>query len=290
MYHIVRIFEDADVIHVDDSVDPVRDIQTINAELCLKDITFVKSAMDAEAKAVRASGGKYKLSPIFNDTMQKMLDMLGKNIPIRAGEWNSEEIYIINEKVCFRFIRQTRLITTEPMVYLLNMTMADYIRKKNKWLPKVAAYVKENGGGTCIPFSVEFEQALWDKREDPAAQAEWLKEVGAQSALPKIITTGFKELSLCYYFTAGEKEVRCWTFPLGMTAPQCAGIIHSDFERGFIKAEVCSFEDFKEYAGGEKSMARVKAAGKYRQEGKTYAVKDGDIIYFQFNVTAPKKK
>ena len=112
---------------------------------------------------------------------------------------------------------------------------------------------------------------------------------GAKSILPKMIVQGYKELNLIYYFTAGEKEVRCWTVQEGALAPQAAGVIHMDFERGFIKAEVCSFEDFKSISTTN-SMAEVKAAGKYRQEGKTYVVKDGDIIHFQFNVTAAKKK
>ncbi|KAJ3213945.1 hypothetical protein HK099_007102, partial [Clydaea vesicula] len=282
MFHIVRIFENSDVIHVDDEIDPIRDIKTINDELCKKDITFVENAMRNEEKAVKAGAGKYKLSPVFKETFAKMMEMLEQNIPIRNGEWTTEQVHIINEK--------TRLITTEPMIYLLNMTQADYIRKKNKWLGKIAAYVKENGGGSIIPFSVEFEQNLWNLREDPKKQEEWLKEVGATSALPKIVTQGYNVLNLIYYFTAGEKEVRCWTIPNGALAPQAAGVIHSDFERGFIKAEVAAYDDFKQYSEGEKSMAKVKAAGKYRQEGKTYVVKDGDIIYFQFNVTAPKKK
>ena len=113
---------------------------------------------------------------------------------------------------------------------------------------------------------------------------------GRGSVLPKIITIGYKELNLMYYFTAGEKEVRCWTIMKGVTAPQAAGVIHSDFERGFIKAECCTFDDFKEHCDGQKSMANLKAAGKYRQEGKTYIVQDGDIIFFQFNVTTAKKK
>merc|ERR1719498_1159706 len=141
-----------------------------------------------------------------------------------------------------------------------------------------------------IPFSVEFEEELWGLREDEEAQRAFLDGAeGAKSALPKMVVQGYKELNLIYYFTAGEKEVRCWTLYNGALAPQAAGVIHSDFERGFIKAEVVAYEDFKALATG-KSMAEVKAAGKYRQEGKTYVVKDGDIIHFQFNVTAQKKK
>lgn len=126
--------------------------------------------------------------------------MLENSIPIRNGTWTTGEVELINEKC--------RLITTQPMHYLLNLTMKDFIRKKNKWLPKVAAHIKQVGGGSVIPFSVEFEQELWAKRDDPKEVEAFLKETGAVSALPKIITTGFKELNLIYYFTAGEKEVR----------------------------------------------------------------------------------
>ncbi|KIZ03209.1 hypothetical protein MNEG_4746 [Monoraphidium neglectum] len=116
-----------------------------------------------------------------------------------------------------------------------------------------------------------------------------MDETRCQSALPKMIVTGFKELNLIFYFTAGETEVRCWTIQQGTLAPQAAGVIHTDFERGFIKAEVVAYDDFRSLATS-KSMAEVKAAGKYRQEGKAYVVADGDIIHFQFNVTAAKKK
>ena len=129
---------------------------------------------------------------------------------------------------------------------------------------------------------VGFEQELWDLRDDESAKAEFLKNAGgAVSQLPKIITQGYKELGLVYYFTAGEKEVRAWTVYSGSCAPDAAAVIHTDFGKAFIKAEVCSFDDFKALSDGTKSMANVKSAGKYRQEGKTYIVKDGDIIYFQ---------
>jgi len=141
-----------------------------------------------------------------------------------------------------------------------------------------------------IPFSVEFESNLWKLRDSPTDREAFLNDTQATSNLPKIITTGYSALGLCYYFTAGDKEVRAWTIREGCLAPQAAGVIHTDFERGFIKAEVVAYNDYKELCGGKKGMTEVKNAGKYRQEGKTYVVQDGDIIHFQFNVTAPKKK
>ncbi len=181
------------------------------------------------------------------------------------------------------------LITTKPVVYLANLSKADYIRKKNKWLPKIHAWIQAHGGGVLIPFSVQFEQEIYDARENAEAKDALLKE--ATSQLPKMITQGYKELGLIYYFTAGEKEVRAWTVYSGSPAPEAAAVIHTDFGKAFIKAEVCAFDDFKALSDGSKSMANIKAAGKYRQEGKTYIVKDGDIIYFQIGtIAAPKKK
>ena len=282
IFHVVRAFDSEEVIHVDDSVDPVRDLETIQAELCAKDMQYLKKAVEQEKLDVKKNP-TMKLSALFISTMDKVEEMLTNNLPIRNGEWTTPEVLMIKEKL-------GRLITTKPIVYLVNLSKKDFIRKKNKWLVKIHTWIKEHGGGVMIPFSVEFEQDLWDVREDVDARKAFLDSVeGAKSALPKMVVQGYKELNLIYYFPAGEKEVRCWTLYEGSLAPQAAGVIHSDFERGFIKAEVVAFDDFKALAKG-KGMAEVKAAGKYRQEGKTYVVKDGDIIHFQFNVTAQKKK
>ncbi|KAJ3164334.1 hypothetical protein HDU88_005432 [Geranomyces variabilis] len=277
IYHVVRAFDNDDVIHVDDSVDPIRDLETILGELCLKDMEFLKKAIAAEEMAVKKGGGKYKLSPLFTETMEKVKKMLSENIPIASGEWSNAEVELIKDKVS--------LITTKPVIYLVNLTAADYLRRKNKWLGKIAAWVAAHGGGPIIPMSVEHEQAIWNAKKSGEAPPE-----GA-SILPKIITTGYSALNLSYYFTAGEKEVRAWCIPSGCLAPQAAGVIHTDFERGFIKGEIVAFEDFKTLSQGTKSMAAVKAAGKYRIEGKSYVMQDGDIAHWQFNVTAaPKKK
>ena len=282
IFHVVRAFDSEEVIHVDDSVDPVRDLETIQAELCAKDMQYLKKAVEQEKLDVKKNP-TMKLSALFISTMDKVEEMLTNNLPIRNGEWTTPEVLMIKEKL-------GRLITTKPIVYLVNLSKKDFIRKKNKWLVKIHTWIKEHGGGVMIPFSVEFEQELWDVRKDVDATKAFLDSVeGAKSALPKMVVQGYKELNLIYYFTAGEKEVRCWTLYEGSLAPQAAGVIHSDFERGFIKAEVVAFDDFKALAKG-KGMAEVKAADKYRQEGKTYVVKDGDIIHFQFNVTAQKKK
>lgn len=261
----MRAFDNDDVVHVDDSVDPVRDLSTINSELCKKDLEIVGKGIETEAINIRKAQGK--ANPLFAECAAKLRGLLEKSTPIRDGKWSTAEVEMINEKFA--------LITTKPMIYLVNLSRADYIRKKNKWLAKISKWVQENGGGSLIPISVEFEQALWDKREDPEVAEEFLKSSGVQSILPKVITQGFTQLGLIYYFTAGDKEVRCWTIRDGTLAPQAAGVIHGDFERGFIKAEVVAYEDFKTLSGGKKGMAEVKAAGKYRQEGRTYVVQDG---------------
>lgn len=355
IFHVVRAFDSDEVIHVDDSVDPIRDLETIQGELCAKDLEAAKKAIEAEEVAVKKSQGKFKLSPTFLDVKEKILNALEKNIPVRAVEWSTGEVELINEKM--------RLITTKPCVYLVNLSKNDYVRKKNKWLPKIKAWIDEKDpGATMVPFSVEFEQELWNARDDPAAKEALLKGEGSPviSMLPKMITVGFSVLNLIYFFTAGEKEVRAWTVYSGATAPEAAGVgfkrsepseasarcfvllktsgcltfichlppfslsisfgftltqsrkppitrvllilqiaiqpipnqqcIHSDFERGFIKAEVVAYDDFESLSGGQKSMAAVKAAGKYRIEGKSYVMQSGDIVHFQFNVTASGKK
>jgi len=285
LFHVVRCFESDDVVHVDDSVDPVRDLETITGELCAKDKVYVKKCRWEENEAVRKDP-KYKLSDCFVQTFDKAQELLDQGHPLGKATWTAPEIEVINWKM-------PGAITTKPIIYLLNISKKDYIRGGNKHLKKIKEFIDANGGGLTIPFSIEFEEEL--KKLKEAGNEDGIKELldqlkGRGSVLPKIIEIGYKELKLMYYFTAGEKEVRCWTVMKGATAPQAAGVIHSDFERGFIKAECCNFDDFKEHCGGQKSMANLKAAGKYRQEGKTYIVQDGDIIFFQFNVTTAKKK
>jgi obg-like ATPase 1 len=183
-------------------------------------------------------------------------------------------------------------ITAKPVTYLINLSEKDYIRKKNKWLPKIVAWIKEHVPGTFMPYSAEFEGRCLiapRKCEKTGIQLgiEMLKELdGVPSMIPQMIKTGFKSLDLDYFFTAGSDEVKCWTIKKNSKAPQAAGRIHGDFERGFICAEVMAYDDF--IASGC-SQAKVKDEGKYRQQGKEYKVVDGDIIFFKFNVTAKKK-
>jgi len=285
---------------VDDSVDPIRDLETIQGELCLKDLETMKKVFDNEKEFVRkekklARSAEPQLSDNFVSAYDKVMKLLEANIAVQTGEFSMGEV----EK-----IRDFNLITTKPMIYIINMNQKSFIRKGNKWLPKINAWVKEHGGGQIIPMSCDFEQNLYDLRENEDAKKAFLdqcteeaKALGItnpnllpKSVIPKIIRTGRNALCLQSFYTAGPKEVRAWTIMKGTLAPQAAGVIHSDFERGFIKAEVANFEDFKALHNGKASMAKVKEAGKYRQEGKLYAFQEGDIVVFMHNVTTAKKK
>jgi len=195
-------------------------------------------------------------------------------------EWSTVEIEVLNKHL---------FITAKPIIYLVNLSEKDYIRKKNKWLIKIKEWIdKHDPGAMLIPFSGALEFKLVDMPEDE--KAAYCKEIGAQGALDKIIVQGYKALQLQYFFTAGPDEVKAWTIQKGTKAPQAAGRIHTDFEKGFIMAEVMKFDDFKE----EGTEAACKAAGKYRQQGRNYTVDDGDIIFFKFNagagLAAAKKK
>ena len=180
IFHVVRAFESEEVIHVDDSVDPVRDLETIQHELCAKDMEYLRRAVDQEKLDVKKNP-TMKLSGLFVETMDKVETMLGSDLPIRGGTWTTPEVEMIKEKL-------PQLITTKPIVYLVNLTKKDFVRKRNKWLVKIHEWIKSHGGGVMIPFSVEFEQELWDLRGDEEAQKAFLETAeGAKSALPKMV-------------------------------------------------------------------------------------------------------
>lgn len=278
LLHVVRAFEDDSVVHVDDAIDPVRDLDTIQLELCAKDLQYVDAAEAAALKDVKKTPDM-KLPLRFYDVMKRVRELLGAGKPVREGEWTGPEVETIREKL-------PSLITTKPVVYLVNLTAADFIRKKNKHLAGVAAWVASHGGGAVIPLSVAWEQSLWETRNDLVARDAFLAaSAGARSALPRAIVTSYKDLELCHYFTTGEKEVRCWTVNKGTAAPDAAGAIHSDFTKLFISSEVVAWEDFAALqlpvTPSVKGFGAVKAAGKYRTEGRAYIVNDGDIIHWK---------
>mmetsp|Transcript_4155 Transcript_4155/g.8045 ORF Transcript_4155/g.8045 Transcript_4155/m.8045 type:complete len:426 (-) Transcript_4155:106-1383(-) len=300
IYHLVRAFTSDEVVHVDDSVDPCRDLTTIENELCAKDKSTMEKVVEDEKNRIRKEKGmsrtsEVQVSDVFESAYSKVTALLDSTKPVQTGDFTGAEVSII---------KGWNLITTKPQLYIINMSKKDFIRKGNKFLPKIKEWVQTHGGGTIIPMSAEFEQEFADLSDDKEAQKAFLAEctqkardmglTGPQfeckSIVPRMIRAGRTALALQSFYTAGEKEVRAWTIAKGTLAPQAAGTIHSDFERGFIKAEICNFDDFKALHGGVASMAKVKEAGKYRQEGKSYAMAEGDIVEFMFNVTSAKKK
>jgi len=298
IYHLVRAFDSDEVIHVDDNVDPIRDLETIQGELCAKDKATLEGVFEREKEKVRKEKGMsrsstdVKLSEVFTSAHEKATKLVQSNTPIRTGDFKDSEVDIIRDWGC---------ITTKPQIYIVNLSQKSFLRKGNKWLPKIMEWVNTHGGGQILPVSCEFEQTLFDLKDDPDSKKAFLvdcKEEAAKvglkgeirSMVPKVIRAGRSSLCLQSFFTAGPKEVRAWTIMKGASAPQAAGVIHTDFERGFIKAEVCAFDDFKALHKGDASMAKVKEAGKYRQEGKSYVMKDNDIVVFMHNVTTGKKK
>ncbi|KAK9766261.1 hypothetical protein K7432_004782 [Basidiobolus ranarum] len=278
--HVVRAYENQDIIHVEGDINPVRDMEIIHEELRLKDMEFLSKYYDTISKQVTRVGANSspadKAKKEEADTVKKVMDwVLNENKDVRSGEWSNPEIEVINKLY---------LLTAKPVIYLANLSEAEYVGKNNKWVPKIKEWVdQEHPGDLVIPFSGEFEEKISGLSEQDRGAT--LQELNTVSALPEIIVAGYKALQLIYYFTAGTDEVRAWTVRKNTKAPQAAGVIHSDFEHGFIKAEVIKFEDLKTL----KTDAAVKANGKCLQKGKDYAVEDGDIVFFKFNKTQSKK-
>jgi len=272
IFQMLRAFDDEDVTHVDGAVDPVRDLQTILEELRLKDVAyFTERFNEMEKRCIR--GGEKKMAEEFKIVTKilKILQEDKKHLRF-IKDWDTVEIECLNRHLP---------LTAKPMLYLVNLSEKDFLRKKNKWLAKIKAWIDENDpGALLIPYSALFELKAVDM--EPEEFESYCKEVNGQTVLPKIIKSGFSILQLQYFFTAGKDEVKAWTIQKGTKAPGAAGKIHTDFEKGFIMAEVMKFDDFKECG----SESAVKANGKYKQEGKGYTVNDGDIIFFKFNAGA----
>ena len=253
LFHLCRTFEDPDITHVEGDVNPIRDLDIINEELRLKDIEYFEKVFDeVERKYVRGNDKALKNEYEILTKFKKML--IDDKKHLRFGDWNQADIEILNKHL---------FITSKPMIYLVNLSEKDFIRKKNKFLPKIKEYVDKNDpGATIIPLSGSFEQKLMDMETDEERKT-YIDETKCTSSLEKIILQGYKALQLVYFFTAGPDEVKAWTIQKGYKAPQAAGRIHTDFEKGFIMAEVMKFDEFKEHG----SEAGVKAAGGYRQQG-----------------------
>lgn len=265
--HVVRCFDDPNIIHVSGSVDPLRDMEVINTELMLADLDSVEKKLKRIEKTARTTTDK-KLKMEFEVTA-KLNEALGKGLPARSVELNEHEE---------PFRRDLHLLTAKPVLYACNVSDVDFAAGGNQWVRDVEKRAAEEGNMTIMICSaMEAEIAQLPKEE----QKEFLSSMGAtEPGLNRLIREAYKLLGLQTYFTAGEKEVRAWTIRKGTKAPQAAGVIHTDFERGFIRAEAYHCEDLFAL----KSEQAVKDAGKYRVEGKEYLVKDGDILFFRFNV------
>ena len=263
---VVRCFEDSNIIHVENSIDPIRDITTIEIELILADLEIVDNRLNKIGK--KATMSKDKEIKKEAEILYKLKEALENDKAIRKIELSEDELKVI---------KPYNLLTLKPIIYMANVSEDD-IATSNDYVKQVEEYAS-NEGSKVIVVSAKVEEELSDL--DDTEKAEFLEALGVdESGLDKLIKASYSLLGLKTFFTAGADEVRAWTFKDGMKAPQCAGIIHTDFERGFIKAEIMSYEDLKT-CGNEKL---VKEAGKMRLEGKEYLMQDGDICYFRFNV------
>lgn len=265
--HVVRCFVDPNVVHVSGSVDPLRDIDVINTELMLADLDSVEKRFKKIEKMAQSSKDA-KVKSEFN-IVKKLYDALKDGKPARVVPVEEDEQPTLKD---------LHLLTSKPVLYACNVGEDEFLNGKSEMAEKVAERAKsENNLAMVICSQMEAEIA----QLDPSERGEFLSSMGIKEpGLNRLIRESYKLLKLFTYFTAGEKEVRAWTVPAGCKAPQAAGVIHTDFERGFIRAETYHCEDLFTY----KSEAAVKEAGKYRSEGKEYLVKDGDIMLFRFNV------
>ena len=264
---VVRCFESTDIVHVDGSVDPIRDIETINLELIFSDIDLVTKRMDRVMKSIRSGDKKAQLE---YDFLQTVKDTLEAGKPVRSLEMDEDQQKIIKE---------TFLLTSKPILYVGNVSedeIAD--ADSNPHVQKLKEFAKEDNAGV-ITVSARIEEELSALSDEE--KLEFLKELGAEeSGLDKLIRESYSLLGLISFLTAGEPEVRAWTITRGTKAPQAAGKIHSDIERGFIRAEVVSYDDLMNCG----SLAAAKEKGLVRSEGKEYVMKDGDVVLFRFNV------
>ena len=264
--HVVRCFEDPDVIHVNNKVDPAGDIETINIELALADLETVTRRYEKQSKLAKVAHDPKDIAAL--PVLEKLINAL------ENGHSAREVIETDEEK---EVIRDLCLITMKPVIYVCNIDEGS-IGTENSYVKTVQAIAEKEGAKTvCICGKTEAEIAQMDE----ADRAEFLEALGlTDSGMNTLIKTAYETLGLRTFFTAGSDEDRAWTFKAGSKAPQAAGVIHTDFEKGFIRAEVYSCNDLFEYG----SEAKVKEAGKLRLEGKDYVVQDGDVMHFRFNV------
>jgi hypothetical protein len=261
--HVVRCFEDPNVVHVAGKVDPVSDIETINTELALADLDAVERQISRHAKLAQTTGDKDAVRLV--SALEKVRAVLDAGRPARTASLSKEELVVI---------RPLFLLTMKPTMYVANVAE----KGSDALLQKITAYA-EKEKAPVVPISAAIESQIAELADED--KAVFLADLGMKEpGLDRVIRAAYALLGLQTYFTAGEKEVRAWTVPTGATAPQAAGVIHTDFERGFIRAEVTGYDDYVACKGEQ----GAKEAGKLRLEGKDYTVRDGDVIHFRFNV------
>ncbi len=262
--NVVRCFEDDNVIHVAGKVDPISDIEVIQTELCLADLGTVEKALHRHTKTAR-SGDKEAIKLVA--LLERCQAALNENIPVRALEFSKEEQPLV---------KQFSLITAKPAMFVANVAEDGF--ENNPFLDRLREYADKQGAPVvAICAKIEAELSEMDDED----KKMFLAEIGqSEPGLDRLIRAAYKLLGLQTYFTAGVKEVRAWTIHVGDTGPQAAGVIHGDFERGFIRAQTIAFDDFIQFKGEQ----GAKDAGKMRAEGKEYVVKDGDVLNFLFNV------
>ena len=266
--HVVRAFEDTNIVHVEGNVDPIRDIETINFELIFSDLEIIARRIDRLKKQLKGGDKKYQIEIDF---LEGLCEKLEKGISARALDFSDDELEMLKE---------VSLLSLKPVIYAANVAEDDYAKpmEENEFVKKISEFAaSEKSEVMVVSARIEEEIAELDKEE----KAMFLEELGAtESGLDKLIRASYRLLGLISYLTAGKPEVRAWTITKGTKAPQAAGKIHTDFERGFIRAEVVAYKDLMENG----SMNAAKEKGLVRSEGKEYVVEDGDIILFRFNV------
>jgi GTP-binding protein YchF len=262
--HVVRCFDNDNIIHVANKIDPAADIDIINTELALADMESIDKQLQ---KVVRVARSGDKEATVLKNLFEKLLAHLNEGKPVRSLSLDSDEL---------ARTQSLHLLTIKPTMYIANVNEDGF--ENNPHLDTVRAIAAEDGA-IVVPICNKLESEIAELDDDE--KAEFLTDLGMEEAgLDRVIRAGYQLLGLQTYFTAGVKEVRAWTIPVGATAPQSAGVIHTDFEKGFIRAEVIAYDDFIQYKGEQGS----KDAGKWRLEGKEYVVKDGDVVHFRFNV------
>ena len=266
LLHVLRCFDNDNIIHVDTSIDPVRDKETIDIELQLKDLETVQKRLE-RVKRTAKTGNKEAQAELV--VLLKVEETLLKGISIRAINFNEKEQ---------EFVTSLQFITAKPVLYVCNVDENSAVTG-NAYVDKVNEAVKDENAEVIV-LAVGTEADITEL-EDYEERQLFLEDMGLKEAgVSRLIRSAYTLLNLQTYFTAGVKEVRAWTIPIGATGPQAAGVIHTDFEKGFIRAETISYEDYVTYG----TEAKVKEAGKMRVEGKEYVVQDGDVMHFRFNV------